>query len=265
VSAKEVFAMSCAKPCLSLVQRAVCVSLVLGLGACAGDTGSASKATNPPSTTNATPDPGNNTPGTVPTPQTPTGDPTAPAASPGTGAPAGAASCADVADCANACAENDQTCVDGCVTTGNAGAQIAYQALDTCAGAALQGSCASSCTDVQSDACWQCIDNACAAQVTACFGAAPAEPSPGTPGPTGTMTCAQIAQCFGNCGDGDETCFQSCFDKGSATAQQQLDALDACYETAYSQQCQTQCAAPDSQECFACMDSACTAAVQACS
>jgi len=90
-----------------------------------------------------------------------------------------------------------------------------------------------------------------------------ADGSAATPNPTpGSMTCAEIDTCAASCTD--QTCFQSCLSQGSADGQAKMQALEQCDSQSVQGSCKTQCATPDSQTCWTCLDQACATQVQAC-
>ena len=67
------------------------------------------------------------------------------------------------------CAQNDTACYDSCQAQGTAAAQSQSDALYTCIDNAWVGSCQSVCTS-ESQECWSCVDQACAAEYYACYG-----------------------------------------------------------------------------------------------
>ena len=58
--------------------------------------------------------------------------------------------------------------MQGCVTQGTASAQAEFNALNTCLGNAVSGSCASACANIQSNACQQCMATACMTEINGC-------------------------------------------------------------------------------------------------
>lgn len=47
---------------------------------------------------------------------------------------------------------------------------------------------------------------------------------------TGSKTCEEIANCIANCPDGDESCFTTCYESGTAEAQRAFDSYAQCYQ-----------------------------------
>ena len=144
----------------------------------------------------------------------------------------------------NGCAQSDQTCLNNCYQSGTTTAQQQYDALATC----YQNNCATA-TDGQT-----CLENNCSTQVQACLGGSTTGGST-TGGSTVGKTCSEVLQCMNGCPSGDQTCLNNCYQSGSATAQQQYDALAACYQ---QNNCDT---AADGQTC---LQNNCGAEVQAC-
>lgn len=105
------------------------------------------------------PDPG--APSSPSTPSTPS--------TPSPGGVTGAKTCAQIDECMAACNQSDMACLDKCFYEGTAAAQAQMAALEQCDEQAFQTTCKSQCA-TESQACWDCLDQACAAQIAACFG-----------------------------------------------------------------------------------------------
>lgn len=121
--------------------------------------------------------------------------------------------CADLMDCALACEDN--ACLEACyANTDEEGMQL-FEAIFTCAD--LNG-----CEDSS------CVAENCGDQLAACT--ADTEGSTGTGGTGGNTgegdTCYQIFECAMSCND--DACVQDCYGAGSATGQEEFDALVSC-------------------------------------
>jgi len=82
---------------------------------------------------------------------------------------------------------------------------------------------------------------------------------------TGNLSCSQIWDCYDKCSDGDTTCYDACYNQGTANGQSKMDTLEQCWSQAETTTCKTECSAnPDSQACWDCEDLACTTELQAC-
>ncbi len=88
-----------------------------------------------------------------------------PAADLGTGA-TGTMTCKQIFDCYNQC--NDQACAEKCFLSGTATAQAQADAVEQCWYQAEAGVCKTQCANPQSQTCYTCEDQACAAQYAAC-------------------------------------------------------------------------------------------------
>jgi hypothetical protein len=80
---------------------------------------------------------------------------------------------------------------------------------------------------------------------------------------TGTLTCQQMQDCYASCADTDDACFEACYNKGTAAAQAQDDAVYECEMNAYEVTCKSKCTT-ENETCWNCLDAACAAQIAAC-
>ena len=78
--------------------------------------------------------------------------------------------CYDIIVCASKCSSGDQTCAQKCISAAPAAAQTKYNAYQTCAQAAIKGSCKASCTSSSDPKCMPCVNAACKKEKDACYG-----------------------------------------------------------------------------------------------
>lgn len=76
--------------------------------------------------------------------------------------------CSQGYNCADNCGESDTQCIEGCLSKLSILGVAQSLALETCWQNAVQGACASSCTDQESDQCYTCSDGQCASEIQAC-------------------------------------------------------------------------------------------------
>jgi hypothetical protein len=74
--------------------------------------------------------------------------------------------CAQILKCYESC--QDAACADKCFYQGTAAAQATMSALEACDQQAEQTTCKSQCASYN-QSCWNCLDQACAAQLQACM------------------------------------------------------------------------------------------------
>ena len=118
-------------------------------------------------------------------------------------------SCDEVYDCFVDCGQ-DVACSNDCYFRGT---DAARGQLDT-----MLGCFNDRCGNV-SDAQFQtCIQNNCSTQLDACF-----------PRMTGALSCDVMYSCLVDCGQ-DESCQTDCFNQGTAQAQDQLIAMNTCFD-----------------------------------
>jgi hypothetical protein len=106
--------------------------------------------------------------------------------------------CVEIMNCIATCGQSDQACMNACVAAGTADAQAKFQALLTCMNNAMTGSCSADCADPSSQACIDCVAQACTAETQACQGGGTA---------TGSNSGA-ICNSTTACPDMSEGCFQ---------------------------------------------------------
>jgi hypothetical protein len=127
--------------------------------------------------------------------------------------------CSQIVNCVAACGQSDQACMNACVAAGSADAQAKFQALLTCMNNAGTGACATDCADPSSQACTNCIAQACSAELQACQGGGTATGSnsgaicnQSTPCPDPSEGCfplnsaSQNGMCLGKCQNSGDTC-----------------------------------------------------------
>jgi len=76
--------------------------------------------------------------------------------------------CQQAYSCTYSCAENDVQCYEDCVSQPTMTGMAQYMASENCWYTTVQGACASSCTDQQSQQCYTCADAQCASEFQAC-------------------------------------------------------------------------------------------------
>jgi hypothetical protein len=76
---------------------------------------------------------------------------------------------------------------------------------------------------------------------------------------SGSLGCAQIIQCMGNCG-ANQQCVQECYTKGTPQGQQALQAFATCLQTS----CMNACSGTDANACQSCAQQSCSAQMNAC-
>ncbi|MEZ4470683.1 MAG: hypothetical protein R3F60_07780 [bacterium] len=117
--------------------------------------------------------------------------------------PPGDLACDEIFECAGACPQNDQDCVQGCLQSGTADAQDQAITVSQCAQTAEMNG--------------QDPEVACAAELEACFG---------PPAPPGDQACGQILTCSAEAMDADAA--QACYDAGTEAARTLLEAVVLC-------------------------------------
>jgi hypothetical protein len=78
---------------------------------------------------------------------------------------------------------------------------------------------------------------------------------------TGSASCTDIFACFYTSQCQDQTCYQTCVAKGSATAQQQYQAVEQCEQSAACSTCNAQ---QLDMTCATCLDQSCKQQYTAC-
>jgi MYXO-CTERM domain-containing protein len=137
------------------------------------------------------------------------------------------------------CAQTDQGCVVDCYFTGTTAGQQQFDDMSICM--------AEQCDGLQGDAFNECAADNCGPEIDACF----------PPLGTGNDSCEEVYTCLGDCAQGDNDCTLACFEEGSATAQDQINAMLTCFEEecgtltgdAFSECAFEECAEPV-QACF---------------
>jgi hypothetical protein len=117
-------------------------------------------------------------------------------------------SCSDVIACVNAC--SDEPCKQACLAAGSALGQSEFMAYSDCLGTY-------GCSD------GYCVADNCAAQAAACWYDG-----------TGFDSCYDVLLCQNGC-SGATACINGCTEAGSAAAQSQLVAVNACVNAACPQ------------------------------
>lgn len=87
--------------------------------------------------------------------------------------------------------------------------------------------------------------------------------APADQGQTTPLSCIKLVQCLNDCA-GNADCRTGCLAKGTAEAQQQVEALMKCYDAAISGDCAASCTDPSAQACQDCVQPACKAELDAC-
>jgi len=77
-------------------------------------------------------------------------------------------SCEQGYSCMDTCAESDDACYEACYSKLTATGMAQFLAAETCWETAVQGTCAASCTDQQSQQCYTCTDGQCGTEFQAC-------------------------------------------------------------------------------------------------
>ncbi len=85
-------------------------------------------------------------------------------------------------------------------------------------------------------------------------------------GVTGNFTCAEIDACLWGCGpkSTDQACWTACEQKGTATAQTEFKALDACWMVQGSGACTSACVVGSAFSCWVCLYQSCPTEFKAC-
>ncbi len=116
--------------------------------------------------------------------------------------------CEEASDCMSSCG-SVQGCIIDCYSSATPTAQDQYDALVTCQ--------VNNCDGLTGGAFQTCMNTSCQAVIDACY-----------PVGTGSMTCEQVFDCVIDC-SGDGNCGYTCYESGTATAQQQYDAMNECF------------------------------------
>ncbi len=96
---------------------------------------------------------------------------------------------------------------------------------------------------------------------TNCTSGSDTDTVPDTDTGTGDKSCSEINSCMGDCTSGDQTCYQACYDAGSADGKAKFDALMSCIET----NCANECGSSGTTEsCNTCADTNCSDQLDAC-
>mgnify|MGYP006865018525 CR=1 FL=1 len=155
-----------------------------------------------------------------------------------TGGGGGGGDCAEIILCQADCGQN-QTCAEGCVTSGTQDGQAVYMTMAQC----IQGAC--SAFRNNPGAFNQCMVDDCGDSWAACVGG------------WGTKGCQQVMMCAQGCG-ADGGCQFECIFEGSQAGQSQLWAVQGCL----AENC-SHCG--NDQNCFqTCAQDSCAAEVGAC-
>ena len=144
------------------------------------------------------------------------------------GPPPGELTCKEIWDCSKTC-ETD-ACFKECYDRGTTEAKQLDDAIGTCYNQ-------NGCTDAT------CLATKCATQLAAC-GLIASNNSPGGLG------CKGIRDCSESC-NGDQSCYDACYQKGTAAAKQLDNAIGNCAK-------QNGCTTAD------CLSSKCAAEIQTC-
>lgn len=163
-----------------------------------------------------------------------------PASAPSTGL-----GCKDLFDCYATCPQTDSACQDACWAKGSPQGQQLENAIWSCA---QQNNCQD----------WQCVEQACGAQMQACTadttagaGEVATPPSPSAP-PAGGLGCLELFQCYDQCSENDNACYNACWAQGSPQGQQTENAIWGCAQQNDCQdwQCVEQSCGTQLQACF---------------
>ncbi len=173
----------------------------------------------------------------------------------------GALSCMGINACMQCCAQNDQDCVTACMNAGSQGGQAALNGIVTC----MRNSCNTECSGNDNEACNNCLDQHCQAELDACDWET-----------TGTGGCQAFMSCSNNCpqmagqGSGNAqtcpndpglTCIQDCMHQ---TSQAGFDAYIAIVDCAYAH-CQSECIDNyDQNACNTCLGQNCQTEINNC-
>lgn len=133
----------------------------------------------------------------------------------------GTLSCQQLEQCYAGCNENDSACENACYDKGTADAQKQSTALYEC-----YESKGLACDNNWSD----CVTKNCASQQTAC----------NNDKSTGGSTCSQLNTCYDDC-DGDSTCEEACYNKGTEAAKKLSEAFSTCITNAKCDDSWTTC------------------------
>ncbi len=145
--------------------------------------------------------------------------------------------CAEVLDCADGCA-NDNDCVTACgLPCGPAGTELGN--VLRC----IATQCGGPCADRSSVECDECINESCYTQLYACLTAACVPDQ---------RSCGEVVVCLAGCGT-DTGCADGCRASVCPDAGGALDGLWSCLGTS----CGTQCADLSSPDCGRCLQGSC--------
>lgn len=191
-------------------------------------------------------------------------------------------SCSKIYACSTSC--TDPSCIQQCINKGTSAGKANYNSLLACYKKETMATCKSQCAGGLSTGCYKCIQLACSAEYTTCFGVVP-WPDQGPPdagsvtldgggskldtggatldGATGGWSCGQISACAAKCTN--STCLASCVSKGSADGQKKFTALRKCTLGAMAGSCKSLCAGGSSPACTKCQQTACSTEYNACS
>jgi hypothetical protein len=162
--------------------------------------------------------------------------------------------------CYRCCVSGDSACYDACYAEGSATAQAQDDAVVSC----LENNCYYECTSGTSEECSTCAQTYCSYELNACDW-----------DPTGFDSCVDLNNCLNTCssvitdGSGSAAicptqsgliCFDDCF--GGADQ----DAIDKFYDynSCYWDNCEYDCADPNSTTCDTCIQTYCQTQLDAC-
>ena len=175
----------------------------------------------------------------------------------------GELSCMGIIYCLNCCNQQDRACLQACMGAGTQNAQTALDALGTC----QRQNCGTECSGNDNQACQTCMEQHCQSEMDAC-----------TWDTNGQGGCLALLQCLNGCqqdpildGSGSAQtcpdrngnpglfCYQDCMHQTSQAGFDAAVDLSECIQQAEGQggQCETQCSDPNSQDCAACIQTAC--------
>ena len=157
---------------------------------------------------------------------------------PGPGPGPAGLSCVGIFECFDTRMCQDQACAEGCFGEATPSGQQTFQVFQACAQS-------SGCPQDDQD----CLIAACQNELIACQNDG-AGAGPG-PGPQGDLSCAEVFFCFNGCPEGNEGCFQNCFQSVRQSEAQALNGYITCLN---DNMCQDQ----------ACVDTNCGAEQAAC-
>ncbi|MEO1268745.1 MAG: trypsin-like serine protease [Myxococcota bacterium] len=119
-------------------------------------------------------------------------------------------SCEEIYGCFVDCGQ-DAACGNDCYFRGT---DTARSELDT-----MLGCFSANCANITNDAQYQtCVQNNCSRELDGCF-----------PRQTGNLNCEDMYSCLLDCGN-DEGCQTDCFNQGTSLAQDQLIAMNGCFD-----------------------------------